>query len=190
MATKSKKGVGSKKTASKKKVPIARVAKSKKKAQIKDKKTTLAEKPGTAKSVKPTAKSKVQSKVQSKAPNKELKKEQNKMPSEAEAKPPTTFATKPAPKPEAKLETKKPVVLPEPVKGQVITEDEKKWRECIEKVKGTVPVAYNMSGQFSVKAIIEHKVLGLGYVNSILNDRLEVFFKDGVRTLISNWKKN
>lgn len=69
------------------------------------------------------------------------------------------------------------------------TKEGRKWKKLYDSSKNIKARMYKMSEVFEEKSPIEHKVLGWGYVLSSQNDRLEVLFKDGVRTLISNFKR-
>jgi hypothetical protein len=68
------------------------------------------------------------------------------------------------------------------------SEDLKKWHDMKEKFGHVKVLNYNLSGQFEAEAPINHKILGWGYVLSNQNDRLEVLFESGKKTLISNYK--
>lgn len=68
------------------------------------------------------------------------------------------------------------------------TEEESKWLELRDKNKNIKPLPYRMSEVFLEKTPIEHKVLGWGFVLSVVNDRLEVLFRSGIKHLISNYK--
>lgn len=48
---------------------------------------------------------------------------------------------------------------------------------------------YKMSEVFEARTPIQHKVLGWGYVLSSENNRIQVLFKDGVKTLITSYNK-
>jgi hypothetical protein len=62
------------------------------------------------------------------------------------------------------------------------------WDEVYEKYK-TLPVApYKMSDKYFENTAIDHKTLGWGFILSVVNDRLEVLFQNGVKHLISNYK--
>ncbi len=67
---------------------------------------------------------------------------------------------------------------------------EEQWRALYEKAKGIKPVPYNMSDTYEPRTPLMHKVLGWGYVLNNQNDRLEVLFKDGIKILISNYKRS
>lgn len=68
------------------------------------------------------------------------------------------------------------------------TEDGKKWAELRKKFGNDPAAVYSISGVFEANSPLEHKVLGWGYIIGVLNDRLEVVFKDGIKHLISNYK--
>jgi hypothetical protein len=72
---------------------------------------------------------------------------------------------------------------------QAATEEEAKWLELKEKYKGIRPSPYKMSEVYQEKTLLDHKVLGLGVILSVVNDRLEVLFQTGTKHLISNYKK-
>jgi hypothetical protein len=65
-----------------------------------------------------------------------------------------------------------------------------KWSELREKFGKEKSPKYSMTSKFEVNTGLEHPKLGWGYVLSNLNDRLEVIFEDGIRTLISNYNPN
>lgn len=72
---------------------------------------------------------------------------------------------------------------------QPSTEEEAKWFDLKEKYKGNRPSPYKMSEIYQEKTLLDHKVLGLGVILSVVNDRLEVLFQTGTKHLISNYKK-
>lgn len=69
-------------------------------------------------------------------------------------------------------------------------DDSKKWIELKNKVGGVKAPMYSMTEQFEAQTGINHKTLGWGFVISNNNDRLEVLFETGIKTLISNYKSN
>jgi hypothetical protein len=62
------------------------------------------------------------------------------------------------------------------------------WQVFFDKNKGIKPLTYKMTESYPARVPLQHKVLGWGFVISNLNDRLEVLFQSGLRTLISNYK--
>ena len=50
------------------------------------------------------------------------------------------------------------------------------------------PVKYKMSQAYAEKMVIKHEVLGLGYVLAIENNKMKVLFRDGMKSLIMNYK--
>jgi hypothetical protein len=70
------------------------------------------------------------------------------------------------------------------------TEEESKWLELRDKNKNIKPRPYKLSETYEEKTPIEHKVLGWGIILSVVNDRLEVLFRSGIKHLISNYKPN
>jgi len=71
---------------------------------------------------------------------------------------------------------------------KTLSEDLKKWSDFYEKFGSEKAQAYNMSQSYEASTPLQHKVLGWGYIVSIQNDRLEVLFESGAKTLISNYK--
>ncbi len=67
-------------------------------------------------------------------------------------------------------------------------EAEKRWLEIQSKMSGEPTVDYKMTSNYDPNTCIRHKVLGWGYILSVQNDRLEVLFQSGIKTLISNFK--
>lgn len=66
---------------------------------------------------------------------------------------------------------------------------QQKWLNLYEKSRNETVTEYNMTQTFQPKTAINHKILGWGYILSNNHDRLEVLFKDGIRFLISNYKR-
>lgn len=75
-------------------------------------------------------------------------------------------------------------------KYEAATEEEARWLELRDKYKSTKAAPYKMSEVYAEKTPIDHKVLGWGFIISVLNDRLEVLFQSGIKQLISNYKSN
>jgi hypothetical protein len=72
---------------------------------------------------------------------------------------------------------------------QAGSDEEAKWHDLKEKYRGNQPFPYKMSEIYQEKTLLDHKVLGLGVILSVVNDRLEVLFQTGTKHLISNYKK-
>lgn len=72
--------------------------------------------------------------------------------------------------------------------AQAASEEEARWIELSERYRNLRPVPYKMSSTYAEKTALDHKVLGVGYILSVVNDRLEVLFKSGIKQLISNYK--
>jgi hypothetical protein len=70
-----------------------------------------------------------------------------------------------------------------------LSEEEKKWSEFHEKHKSDKAQSYDMKATFEANKPLQHKILGWGWIMSNDNDRLEVLFKDGKKTLISNYNR-
>jgi hypothetical protein len=62
-----------------------------------------------------------------------------------------------------------------------------KWLQYYRKYGNIEAVEYDMTRQFEEKKPILHPKLGWGFIVSIVNDRLEVLFQEGIKTLISNY---
>jgi len=75
-------------------------------------------------------------------------------------------------------------------KYEAATEEEARWLELKDKYKSTKAAPYKMSEAYAEKTPIDHKVLGWGFILSVMNDRLEVLFQSGIKQLISNYKSN
>lgn len=69
-----------------------------------------------------------------------------------------------------------------------LNEEQKKWSALHEQLKKKKAVPYVMSGDFPAKTPLEHKVLGWGYVIEARENRIDVLFESGMKTLISNYK--
>lgn len=65
-----------------------------------------------------------------------------------------------------------------------------KWATLFRKASDEEVVPYSIAATYEAKTAIMHKVLGWGYILSNRNDRLEVLFKDGIKYLISNYKRD
>ncbi len=63
----------------------------------------------------------------------------------------------------------------------------RKWLALYRRSSNTDAPNYSMGEKYGVSGPIEHKTLGWGYILSNVNDRLEIIFKKGVKTLISNY---
>lgn len=62
-----------------------------------------------------------------------------------------------------------------------------KWLQFYKKYGNLEAPEYNMGLQFEEKTPLVHPKLGWGFIMSIINDRLEVLFQEGTKTLISNY---
>ena len=65
-----------------------------------------------------------------------------------------------------------------------------KWATLFRKSADEGAAPYAITSSYEPKTAIMHKVLGWGYILSNRNDRLEVLFKDGIKYLISNYKRD
>lgn len=74
-------------------------------------------------------------------------------------------------------------------KYQADTDEESKWLELKDKYKTLKPQPYRMTDVFRDRTVLDHKVLGIGFILSVVNDRLEVLFQSGIKQLISNYKR-
>lgn len=103
----------------------------------------------------------------------------------------TKKASKTAEKKTAKVAKKKTKKKTKKVLAEEahMNEMEKKWADLQNKHGKVDAPAYKMSSSFEAQTPIQHKVLGWGWILTNENDRLEVLFKDGTKTLISNYKK-
>jgi hypothetical protein len=62
------------------------------------------------------------------------------------------------------------------------------FKELSEKLSGTAPSPYRMSGDYAVNAAIEHPKFGLGFVFAAAPARIDVAFNDANRALVHNRK--
>ncbi|HRO68139.1 MAG TPA: hypothetical protein PL182_11290, partial [Pseudobdellovibrionaceae bacterium] len=69
-------------------------------------------------------------------------------------------------------------------------DDSSHWQDLHDKFRSEKAQVYDMKNIFEAGKPLQHKVLGWGWVISNENDRLDVLFKDGRRTLISNYNPN
>lgn len=70
-----------------------------------------------------------------------------------------------------------------------ITQAGSNWEAIYKIAKDLKARGYKMSESFNPKTPIVHKVLGWGFVLSSENNRIQVLFKDGLKTLITNYQK-
>ena len=89
-----------------------------------------------------------------------------------------------APKPAKKTRKKKSSA--EPIGPSA--EESKQWEKLLEQNKEEKAIPYNMKKTFESVSSIEHKSFGRGFIISQYNNRLKVLFKDGTKTLISNYQ--
>lgn len=64
-----------------------------------------------------------------------------------------------------------------------------KWRQLFEKSQEEEAQPYKMTGSYLAKSPIKHKILGWGYVLSSNNNRIEVLFQNGIKTLVTDYKE-
>jgi hypothetical protein len=62
-----------------------------------------------------------------------------------------------------------------------------RWLQLYRKYGNLEATQYDMTKQFEERKPIQHPKLGWGFILSIVNDRLEVLFQEGIKTLISNY---
>ncbi len=62
-----------------------------------------------------------------------------------------------------------------------------KWPQYFKKYGQAEAFNYDMTQSFTEKTGLSHPRLGWGFILSIQNDRLEVLFESGIKTLISNY---
>lgn len=113
------------------------------------------------------------------------------------ASPKPTLLSSKASKAKKALPEVQPVKAPEPRKKMSKRQEEAlekisqmslKWSALYKKSKNLEALPYNMRHSYEPKTAIVHKILGWGFILNNKNDRLEVLFKDGVKTLISNYR--
>lgn len=156
---------------------ISQKAKPTAKSKGKTKETTLALKNPGKTAEKPSKKEKVEKTASKVAP-----KDRVKALPQAEAPRATPQIMSGKPKAPPKKKGSPPVVFD-------ADNADPEWTQYMNQNKAAKPVPYLMSEDFQPKTIISHKVLGLGYVLKSQNNRIEVSFKEGKKTLITNYKK-
>lgn len=115
---------------------------------------------------------------------------------------PTTLKGKPAPAPvdpSLPVETKeektkrtkaeKAAAKVEAKAAQILETANTDWLELHKQFKNIKPLPYSMGDEYPEKCVINHKLLGIGFVIKNINNRIDVVFKDGQKTLITNYKK-
>ena len=60
------------------------------------------------------------------------------------------------------------------------------WSELNEKIGADSALPYNMKAKFSLATAINHPKFGLGYVTASTNEKIEVAFQEGGRSLVHN----
>lgn len=120
-------------------------------------------------------------------------------PKKVEVQPAKIEKTKaPEPQPEkAKLKilsgkkpgaAKKSKASKKPVETELtLSSNNTKWLQLYKKYGNLEAVNYDMTKAFEEKKPIQHPKLGWGFIVTIQNDRLEVLFQEGTKTLISNY---
>jgi len=56
------------------------------------------------------------------------------------------------------------------------------------KFSGKAPVSYTASGKFSSEMVIDHPSFGIGYVTLCVPHKIEVVFKEGVKSLVHQYQ--
>lgn len=56
------------------------------------------------------------------------------------------------------------------------------------KFSGKAPVSYDASGKFSPEMVIEHPTFGIGFVTVCVPHKIEVVFKEGVKSLVHQYE--
>lgn len=92
-----------------------------------------------------------------------------------------------APKETKKVSKKKSSKIVPKTPEEIEAGDEQ-WQQLYRQHKNEATVPYHMESDYKPKMAIEHKILGWGYILKAINNRIEVSFKAGVKTLIMNHK--
>lgn len=58
------------------------------------------------------------------------------------------------------------------------------WNALKEKYSDLPPEVYSVKGSFRADTIIDHPTFGLGVVTAAMNNKIEVCFEEGVKTLM------
>jgi hypothetical protein len=68
----------------------------------------------------------------------------------------------------------------------VLFHNMKDFEKLAEKFKDKNPVPYSMSGSFKEDDVIDHTTFGIGFVESVSYQKMEVAFSGGPRVLVCN----
>ena len=55
------------------------------------------------------------------------------------------------------------------------------------KFSGKAPISYTASGKFTQEMVIDHPSFGIGYVTTCVPHKIEVVFKEGVKSLVHQY---
>jgi len=70
------------------------------------------------------------------------------------------------------------------------TREERKWARLLAKVNQENPLEYTMGATYTEQDVIQHTTFGLGIVVKIIDEnRMDVFFKEGLKKLVMNRAK-
>jgi hypothetical protein len=159
-----------------------------KKANTKKVPTKPIAKPKKVSSEKPAGKSAVRVSLKEESvgavAKEALKKAVSKKIGEEKSKP-----AQPAKKSVAKSKGKHISKLSKEAASAQLSELGKKWLALYQGSETSEAIPYKMTETYEPQMAIHHEVLGWGYILSKNNDRLEVIFKDGIRHLISNYRR-
>ncbi len=102
---------------------------------------------------------------------------------------PKMIASPPKPKVEAEPKKKPRISIPRISPDDALDQLTKKWGLLQQRAKKLEVRDYNMRMEFEELTPIRHKTMGWGFILRNINDRLEVLFEDGIKYLISNYKR-
>jgi hypothetical protein len=61
--------------------------------------------------------------------------------------------------------------------------DREEWETLYPAMKREQAIAYQMTGKYRLKDLVEHPVFGLGVVKSVVPNKVEVLFQEGKKLL-------
>ena len=61
--------------------------------------------------------------------------------------------------------------------------DREEWQTLYPTMNSEQAIAYEMTGKFKLKDLVEHPVFGLGIVKSVVPNKVEVLFQEGKKLL-------
>ncbi|MDE0092694.1 MAG: hypothetical protein OXN83_05375, partial [Oligoflexia bacterium] len=102
-------------------------------------------------------------------------------------KTPTTKKTTQPSQTTTKIKTKRKRKTSSEIAGPS-AEESKQWQKLAKQYEGKKIPSYDMKKTYNDTPVIKHNNFGLGFILATYNNRLKVLFKEGTKTLISNYQ--